>query len=331
MSERTEGRPIVVTGCPRSGTTWVGSTVGSSREVFYLYEPFNDEAPHPLDLAERYAYIDPAAAVDAVPDVSALVQMGRLRGRVRASARALRLGTGFRSELPAHLAVHEASTAPMRYLSARRTLFKDPLAFFAAEWLAARHDALVVMMVRHPAGMISSYLKLGWPDEVDSLLRQPGLRDRFTGPLDKEIARHRANPDDRLGSLILQWQIFAQAALMLHEEHPDWLYLSHENVCNEPIPQFTGLFDYLGLDWTERIARKVKADSTATQVDPTQHRQHALQRDSRAVAGAWRQRLDPHDADRIEAEAGPWWERLYGLAWTPPAALPEPLRLARVR
>ncbi|MFW7414199.1 sulfotransferase [Demequina sp. SO4-18] len=325
MTAGGAGRPIVVTGCPRSGTTWVGSTVGSSREVFYLYEPFNDEAPHPLDVPERYVYVDPAAPADAIPDVSALVAMGALRHRVRASARAVRLGTGFRAELPAHLAAHEAATSPMRYLSARRTLVKDPLAFFAAEWLAARHDALVVMMLRHPAGMISSYLKLGWPHEVDSLLRQPGLCERFTGPLESEIARFRAHPDDRLGALILQWTIFAQAAMVLREEHPDWLYLSHENVCGDPIPQFTALFGYLGLEWTTAIERKVVADSTGGQVDPAQHRQHALQRDSRAVAGAWRQRLDPHDADRIEAEAGPWWDRLSALAWAPPRPLPRPL------
>ncbi|WP_084102580.1 sulfotransferase [Demequina sp. NBRC 110051] len=314
MSAVRGARPIVVTGCPRSGTTWVGSTVGAASEVFYLYEPFNDEAPHPLRVNERYQYVDPAAPADAIADVATLVDMGRLGPRVRATARAARLGTGFRAELPAHLAVHEAVRAPGRYAGARRTLFKDPLAFFAAEWLEAQYGALVVMMVRHPAGMISSYLKLEWPCEVDSLLRQPKIVKRFAPPLAAEIARYRADPDDRLGALILQWKLFAHAALVLRDLHPSWIYMSHENVCEAPVDQYRALFSHLGLMWTPRIERKVIADSTSSQVDPAQHRQHALQRDSRAVADAWRARLGADVAGRIEDEAGALWEQLSALA-----------------
>ncbi|WP_084125887.1 sulfotransferase [Demequina sp. NBRC 110054] len=318
MTEARCTRPIVVTGCPRSGTTWVGSTVGASPDVLYLYEPFNDEAPHPIDVPERYLYVDPEAPADAVPDVAELVAMGRTRRRVRAAARAARLGTGFRAELPAHLAAREVSKAPRRFVSARRTLFKDPLAFFAAEWLEQQHDAMVVMMVRHPAGMISSYIKLGWSCEVDSLLRQPGIVERFTGSLGDEIDRYRDQPDDRLGGLILQWKIFAHAALILRDEHPQWRYMSHENVCDEPEVQFEGLFAQLELPWTERLRAKVVADSTASQVDPAQHRQHALQRDSRALSGAWRERLSDEDRARIEAETGPLWDSLRSLAWSAP-------------
>ncbi|WP_084130359.1 sulfotransferase [Demequina sp. NBRC 110055] len=314
MSARRAAPPIVVTGCPRSGTTWVGSTVGAASEVFYLYEPFNDEAPHPLRVSERYQYVDPTAPADAIADVATLVDMGRLGSRVRATARAARLGTGFRSELPSHLAVHEAVRAPGRYVGARRTLVKDPLAFFAAEWLEAQYGARVVMMVRHPAGMISSYLKLGWPCEVDSLLRQPGIVDRFAPPLESEITRYRHDPDDRLGALILQWKLFAHAALALRDLHPDWIYMSHENVCEAPVDQYRALFGRLGLTWTPRIERKVIADSTSSQVDPAQHRQHALQRDSRAVADAWRARLGAEVAGRIEDEAGTLWGRLSALA-----------------
>ncbi|MFV0633111.1 sulfotransferase family protein [Demequina sp.] len=323
MTAAAAQRPIVVTGCPRSGTTWVGSTVGASSEVFYLYEPFNDQAPHPLDVSERYLYVPPDAPADAVADIPTLVQMGAMRERVAAGGRAMRLGRGFRTDLPAHLAARELRHSPSAFVTARRTLFKDPLAFFAAEWLAARHDALVVMMVRHPAGMISSYVKLEWPCEVDSLLRQEGLSDRFTAPLTDQIDAWRADPEDRLGGLILQWSIFAHAALALREEHPDWLYMSHENVCEDPVPQFTALYEYLGLRWTPALERKVIEDSTAAQVDPTRHTQHQLQRDSKALAGAWKSRLSADDRARIEAETGDLWARLSSLAWRTGEPLPH--------
>lgn len=319
---RAKRRPIVITGCPRSGTTWVGTTVGDSEEVLYLYEPFNDHAPHHLRLPERYVYVPEHADQDVLDGVSGLLKLGSLRGRVRLAGRAVRLGADFRRELPATLALRELVQFPRSFARARRACIKDPLAFFAAEWLAAKHDAQVVVTVRHPAGMVSSYIKLQWPCEAESLLRQPGLRAEFTDPLAAEIEHFRAHPEDRLGGLILQWKIFAQAAVELHRRHPDWLFVSHECLCESPVAYFKTIFTYLNLDFSEQIERKILADTTAKDVDPARHQQHALQRDSRALAGAWQRRLDVDAIERIERETRDLWQQLLSLSWKCGAPLP---------
>lgn len=319
---KAKRRPIVITGCPRSGTTWVGTTVGDSDEVLYLYEPFNDHAPHHVRLPERYIYVPEHAEKEALGGVAGLLRLGSLRGRLRLAGRAARLGSGFRRELPATLALRELWRFPRSFARARRACIKDPLAFFAAEWLALQHDAQVVVTVRHPAGMVSSYIKLDWPCEVESLLRQPGLRAEFTAPLSAEIERFRTQPEDRLGGLILQWKIFAQAAVELHRRHPEWLFVSHEALCESPVAYFRKIFDYLNLNFSDRIERKILADTTAKDVDPLQHQQHALQRDSRALAGAWQRRLDAEAIDRIERETGDLWQQLLGLSWKHGAPLP---------
>lgn len=308
-------RPIVITGCPRSGTTWVGTTVGNSDEVFYLYEPFNDEAPHHLNLAERYIYVPPDAPRTTLNEVEAMVALGRLRDRLTSAARAVYLGKNFREELAPHLAARELVRFPAKFARAKRVCIKDPLAFFAAEWLARRYDAQVVVTVRHPAGMVSSYLKLGWACEAESLLRQPGLRAEFTAPLRAEIERFREHPEDRLGGLILQWKLFAQAAVELHRRHPEWLFVAHEELCQSPVDYFSRIFSFLDLNFSEGIKQKILADTTAKEVDPQQHQQHALQRDSRALADAWQKRLDGDAIERVETETAELWQQLLGLVW----------------
>ena len=144
--------PFLITGCPRSGTTWVGSTVGASPDVFYVYEPFNDDAPHHLALPERHMYLDEELGRRWVKPVRSLVELGTRRGRMRASMRGVLRGPRVRTDLAATLALSALLRKPDDYLRARRVCFKDPLAFFAAEWLNATFGMQVVVMLRHPAG-----------------------------------------------------------------------------------------------------------------------------------------------------------------------------------
>lgn len=42
-----------------------------------------------------------------------------------------------------------------------RPLVKDPFALFSAEWFADNFDAEVIVIVRHPAAVVSSIKRLG--------------------------------------------------------------------------------------------------------------------------------------------------------------------------
>ena len=36
-----KNKPILITGCHRSGTTWIGKTIAYSNNIIYIGEPFN--------------------------------------------------------------------------------------------------------------------------------------------------------------------------------------------------------------------------------------------------------------------------------------------------
>ena len=43
MKEARNGKPILITGSHRSGSTWVGKTIAFSHDVGYIQEPFNPQ------------------------------------------------------------------------------------------------------------------------------------------------------------------------------------------------------------------------------------------------------------------------------------------------
>lgn len=298
--------PILISGCPRSGTTFLGSVFEASKDCFEIYEPFNSDFTYHLDLPSRFYRIKPEDTAQYRRQVDRLIELSTLSGRLKKLPRGMMDRVRAEKDVPSALALKKCVQNNKRFVSARRVVFKDPIAFFSASWLAKTYDADVVLMLRHPGGVISSYLALDWeaetPELIDHMMPETGET------LETEIAQWRANPDDRIGELILQWKIFTIETLALAEANPDWHVVSHEYLCDHPEEVFSTLFRAFGLDYSEQVEAKI-AESTAANniVDPKQHTQHNLNRQSKTLKDSWKKRLDAATIDRIKTEAEPLW------------------------
>ena len=303
--------PILITGCPRSGTTWVGATLATSSRVLLIYEPFNPDESRNLGLEPRFLHLTAETADRYRDGIESLIGLADWKTRVR---RCVRGGPTVRrpnAQLADRLAVAALIERPAAFVRANRVCIKDPLAFFAAEWLAEAFGMKVVVMLRHPAGVISSYLKLGWEPEVDALIGQPSLSHAFLDPCGPEIEAYRRGRGDSLDGHILQWQIFARAALRLQRSHPDWLFVRHEELCTHPLDQFELICRHVGMPWTADLEQRIRRDSSPrNEADPAAPRQHHLRRASGALPGIWRQRLDKETVDRIERETACLWKQI---------------------
>jgi len=312
-------RPILVTGCPRSGTTFVGKVIGQSPEVFYIYEPFNDEAPHHLDLPERFVALGASGAetgaetgghgtaLDA--QIGDMIALGRPAVRWRKAMLGALEFKAREPDLAGRLAAREFAYRRESFARASRVCIKDPLAFFAAEYLADAHDAQVVVMVRHPASVISSYLALDWPSEMGAIEgRDLALDD---AALAAEVAGFDPAARPNIDGLILQWRLFATATLELAERRPDWIFVIHDDLCLDPETHMRAMFDALGLTFGDAIAGRLRRDTTHAAPESVQnHSQHRHRRNSRELVDGWRDRLEPAVADRIMAETEVLWERV---------------------
>src|SRR5262249_6493939 len=86
----------------------------------------------------------------------------------------------------------------------------------------------------------------------------------------------------------------------LQAEHPEWLFLRHEDLSLRPVEEFHALFARLGLPFTPAVRAAIQRTSSEenpkSEVDGEAFRTSL---DSRANVWNWRKRLLPEEIERI--------------------------------
>ena len=247
------GPRVLIAGLPRSGTTWVGEVLGRTAGARYLHEPDNHLVRPEAWWAKRrlggYPELRPgddggdyerlwARAFAGGPRPSPLYSGARILQRAGAPRVSGRLASRQRPRpAPGPLVVKSVHCA--------RSL----------EWAAERFDPAVVVVERHPFGVIASWRKLGWDDFLDA---------------DTAALRHSAvvlgvDPPGRRASWLERaaWHygLLSSYLQRARRRHPDWLVVRHETVCAGPEPAFRRLCDGLGLTFTDEAARFLAASN----------------------------------------------------------------------
>jgi hypothetical protein len=179
-----------------------------------------------------------------------------------------------------------ASRAPADVAEARDAVVKSVHAPLALEWLTDRFPALaVVVVLRHPAGVLSSWRELGLADQDRALDRHPAVRDGLM------VAWHVSPP--AAGALArAAWQVCLLTAALLEAagRHPEWRVVEHEDLCRRPVEKFAALAGVLGMGWSPRAERYLLASDAAGEG-------FAVRRRSEEQPGRWRSRLTEEEVD----------------------------------
>jgi hypothetical protein len=252
---------VLVAGLPRSGTTWVGEVLGRTEAARYLHEPDNHLVRPDAWWAKRrlgpYPELEPATGVSD-GGISEGGDYERLWARAFA-------GGPCSSSLYAGLRILQRAGAPRvsgRLASRFRSrptagplVVKSVHSARAVEWIADRFDPAVVVVERHPFGVISSWRKLGWDDFLDT---------------DRAALRYSATvlgvDPPPAGAPWLERAAWHYGLLTSYFErarrrHPGWLVVRHEVLCAGPEPRFRHLCARLGLTFTGEAARFLAASN----------------------------------------------------------------------
>jgi hypothetical protein len=312
-------QPVVVTGIPRSGTSWVGRMLLPGGHLTYINEPLNPEHPpgHSpgvlrATVGHAYEYIT-AANEDGW--LEPFRDTFRLRYHLGAELRANRSPYDL-----ARMAKYATSFLAGR-LRGRRPLLDDPYAMLASEWLARRHGCQVVVLVRDPAAIVSSWKRLGWTADLGALLGQPLLMRDWLEPFRREMEAIAAAPADDTGRVSLLWRLLYLVVAEYERRCPRLRVVRYEDLANDPLPAFADLYATLGLHFGEPARRAVER-STSGNLAGRPHR-WSLSRsglsktgyrplDSRANVAAWRDRLSAEEVARVRALTGSVAARWYG-------------------
>lgn len=304
--------PIVVLGLPRAGTTWVAGVIGRAAGATPLHEPDNAKlwpaavpctealgrfpVLGPDDLAPAYFRLWDTVLhgpTSAPPNRERVVR--RLWGKPsKADLEAVAQGRPPLRLLAAGRAALASRCLPSGAAPGECRVVKSVHAGLALEWFAKSFQTRVVVVVRHPANVLASWLELELPDRD----RQPQLsaeaRERYGLPPD--LPAPLPGP---LGTTVWQLGLLLTALERAAANHPEWHVVDHDEFCTSPDASFQTLLTSLGLPWTEATESFLRQQNRPG-------RDFEPAREAATLPQSWRARLTRDQVDALQRGLRPF-------------------------
>jgi hypothetical protein len=271
-------RPLLVTGVPRSGTTWLAQQLASAPGCAMTgREPMNPK-PGQYRLGGT---LDAWARIEA-PSSRQLL--------------ALRLAYAGLSPRVYGRYGHRQWAAALPFT---RTVVKDPFAVLSVAAVVRATSALPVLVYRHPGAVLASYRRMRWsPDVAEvsaAVSSEVGLAPAPVGA---------ATDDAR--TMAWFWSTLNAVALRDLSSSAGAVVVSHEELAAGGVDALRTLFDACGLGWSAQPGQATRetvppAGRMAEEAGQTLHR---LDRPSGEVASAWRSAVDDVELGDLEEQAG---------------------------
>jgi hypothetical protein len=312
-------RPILVTGMPRSGTSWTGRMLEASGQVVYVNEPLNPRHPPghspgvlAAEVEHQFQYIAEGVDEDFLPAFADTVGL-RYRPLLELKRN--------RSPYDVARLVKYAVAFAVGRRRHRRALVDDPYAVLSTAWFADRLGADVLVLVRDPAAVVSSWRRFGWSVDFAELLAQPRLMADHLEPFRWEMERMRAADADDGDRVALLWRVLYSVVASIRRLHPQILVVRHEDLAGDPVTGFRELYASLGLTMTDAAAGFI-AEATSGGGDGTRplswsfagglpSRTGFRRQDSRQAVSSWRSRLSEEQVQRVHEITAPVRTRYY--------------------
>ena len=289
-------KPVLVTGSPRSGTTWVGRMLSVSSKLYYIHEPFNpDFRPGSgvcnIRFKHHQTYITQANETGCFKPISRMVE-GIYDWRAALLA--------CRSKAD----INKTWNQMREFRGYRRShmlpLIKDPIALVSAGWLGTRFDLNVIVMIRHPAAFVASMKRLNWGfDPSRWALSQPLLLKDHLAPLEEELKTLRDTQSDIIDQAALFWKVIYFVVLKYRETYPDWIFLRHEDIALDPMVHFKMLCEKIGIDFTSEMEKQIDEYSNASNPSQSRGAEKLIKLNSKKAVSNWKNLLSAQEIERV--------------------------------
>lgn len=294
---------LFLTGCHRSGTTWLGNILTAGRENGLLHEPMNRQFGL-TDVRHWYPYTETAGADYAV--LCDRFMTGQAHYRRDSASHSVWIRV-FKCLLGAQQMWRYrfvAATHP------KRLVVKDPFVLLLSRYLGAAHGAKFGFIVRHPAAFVQSVDRMSWRAPLDDLLGQPEFVDTYNPELPALASKYASDP---VGAAAVMWSALNK---FLHVAASDSRFTSalvrHEDLCRQPKEEVRRLGRELGWPVGDDVLRYVEDTTSGDTVSVTDGRIHEFKRNSRALATAWKNVLDSAMVRKIRNITEPVSSLFYG-------------------
>lgn len=283
-------KPILVTGSPRSGTSWAGGMLSQAPFVRYVHEPFNISR-RPCRCGIRFEYW-----FHYLSPQTRLLFENHLKHTIFPSFSRIAL-VNLVTEVTQTRRIRPLSKYLQSYLS-YRVLVKDPLALFSAEKLANLFGMDVIVLIRHPAAIVNSYKALNWTHPFSHFLSQTELMEEHLFPFRNEIEDFVKKDYDIIDQISLLWKLIHYVVLKFQETHSDWVFVRYEDLAFDPIESYRTICRRISLPFSKRLQTTIQAHRLQNQRSDTT-RPYATKKDPYEVVSKWKKSLTPEEISRI--------------------------------
>jgi hypothetical protein len=206
---------VFLAGSGRSGTTWISEVINHRNAYRFVFEPFHPGKVRILRHFRRKQYLRPGDRREEYLGPARTVLTGELR-----SLWTDRFNKKF---------------------VARRRLIKDIRANLLLGWMHANFPGMpIVLLLRHPCGVVASRLALGWRDVLSETMEQEELVEDFLLPMEAEIRAARGGFERHLFS----WCV--ENYVPLRQFEPGEIHLAfYEDFLVRPDQELRRLFAFL--------------------------------------------------------------------------------------
>ena len=292
-------KTVLVTGANRSGTTWVGKMLSCSDKFLEIWEPFN----HLLSPSSKIVGANPFphhyhyVLEEEAPKIKSYINRRLLFSAYRVNYR----GRNYSHRLFQILGLVDHL---LRIgMNTKQILIKDPIALLSADWIAREYQAQVIVLIRHPAAYVNSIKRVNWNMSLEELLPQKEFLATLPDSLVREISDRVANQSEdggyNLEDAALSWKVFHRVIYQYQQVHPNWIFVRHEDLCEDFITGFRRLYAQLALPWSIENQALIQQYCTCYDTERLGSKVHVLRRDSRSTSQLWKQSLSTEEVKRI--------------------------------
>ena len=281
------GRPIMLFCTRRGGSTWLMQTISAHPGILSLNQPLELLTPNltpyqfrrlPKFHRGQMVYPDPDLEEELREYADDL-----LAGRIRVNA-------PFRPWQPDF------------HLRTDRMLLKTVDTKPMMDWFDKHYDVDIVYLMRHPVPQAMSCIRNRWRTTtlsytanqqfVEEVLRDPDLAS---------VAERLDREGTELERFVVNWVVENLAPLRVLPDRPGWTALSYEECVIDRDGALETISRRLDLPDVTRMRAGSERASRSSGMSTEDTRAAIDRGDHRALVGAWQDRLDPTDRQRVGA------------------------------
>lgn len=145
-------------------------------------------------------------------------------------------------------------------LNNKPSLVKDPMAAFAMESITEFFHPKVIIIVRHPAAVVWSMMRLNWGFSFQLLENKNHKIKKIANQYQSEIkSLNKVHFREKmLERSTIFWCIIYEYFYHLLQVHPEWILVKHEELSLNPEKEFQKLFNQLGFYYSVKVKEKIK-------------------------------------------------------------------------